>query len=156
MDLLTIWRHGAVMAALCGTGTLAGAAPAPAADGVTTRGAAAGAPTSAPSSAPDRTAALGAPRAVTPPAAGKAAGSSKAADDAELDAARGGAGASATLIDTRLAGQVSGNSANNVQTGWNVIDGGAFSNMTGIPIVVQNSGANVLIQNATVIQLQLQ
>ena len=139
MDLLTIWRHSAVLALLCGTGALA-----------------AGAPTSAPSGTPDRTAALAAPRAVTPPAAGKAAGSSKAADDAELDAARGGASASATLIDTRLAGQVSGNSANNVQTGWNVIDGGAFSNMTGIPIVVQNSGANVLIQNATVIHLQLQ
>lgn len=75
-----------------------------------------------------------------------------AADD-ELDTARGGSGV--TTIDTRLAGEVSGNSATNVQTGWNVIDGGAFANMTGIPIVVQNSGANVLIQNATVIQLQL-
>jgi hypothetical protein len=139
MDLLTIWRHGAVQALLCGWCALAGAAP-----------------TSAPSSTPGRTAALAAPLAVTPSAAGPAAGSTKAADDAELDAARGGAGANATLIDTRLAGQVSGNSANNVQTGWNVIDGGAFSNMTGIPIVVQNSGANVLIQNATVIHLQLQ
>jgi hypothetical protein len=76
-----------------------------------------------------------------------------AAADDELDTARGGTG---TTIDTRLAGQVSGNTATNVQTGWNVINGGAFANMTGIPIVVQNSGANVLIQNATVIQLQLQ
>jgi hypothetical protein len=36
-----------------------------------------------------------------------------------------------------------------------VIQGGSFANMSGIPIVVQNSGANVLIQNATVINLQL-
>lgn len=72
--------------------------------------------------------------------------------DAELATQRGGA---ATTVDTRLTGQVSGNVANNVQTGWNVIDGGAFANMTGIPIIVQNTGANVLIQNATVIHLQL-
>lgn len=77
-----------------------------------------------------------------------------AAGDAELEGTRGGAGV--TTVDTRIAGQVSGNSANNVQSGWNIIDGGAFANITGIPIVIQNSGANVLIQNATVIQLQLQ
>jgi hypothetical protein len=77
-----------------------------------------------------------------------------AAGDAELEGTRGGAGV--TTIDTRIAGQVSGNSANNVQSGWNIIDGGAFANITGIPIVIQNSGANVLIQNATVIQLQFQ
>lgn len=78
----------------------------------------------------------------------------RSAGDDELDSARGGA--DTTVIDTRLTGQVSGNTANNVQSGWNVIDGGAFANMTGIPIIVQNSGANVLIQNATVIQLQFQ
>ena len=85
-------------------------------------------------------------RPASPPA-----GAQLAADD-ELDNARGGSGV--TLTDTRLAGQVSGNTAVNVQTGWNVIEGGSFANMAGIPIVVQNSGANVLIQNATVIQLQ--
>lgn len=78
----------------------------------------------------------------------------EAAGDAELEVTRGGAGV--TTVDTRIAGQVSGNSANNVQSGWNIIDGGAFANISGIPIVIQNSGANVLIQNATVIQLQLQ
>lgn len=146
MDSLTIWRHGAVLAALCGPCALSGAASPPAVESVAARAAAASAPvargpaTSAPSNAPGRT----------------AAGAVDTVDDAELDGARGGAGASATLVDTRLAGQVSGNTANNVQTGWNVIDGGAFSNVTGIPIVVQNSGANVLIQNATVIHLQLQ
>ncbi|MFL6707552.1 MAG: hypothetical protein ACJ8HI_05030 [Massilia sp.] len=72
--------------------------------------------------------------------------------EAELDRARGGA--DTTLVDTRLSSQVSGNSATQVQTGWNVINGGAFANLTGIPIVIQNSGANVAIQNATTIELQ--
>lgn len=74
-----------------------------------------------------------------------------AADDL-LARARGGTGV--TTINTRLSGTVSGNSANHVTTGANVIQGGSFANMSGIPIIVQNTGANVLIQNATVINLQ--
>jgi hypothetical protein len=58
--------------------------------------------------------------------------------------------------DTRLNGDVANNSAVNVQTGSNSIDTGSFANMSGIPVVIQNSGANVLIQNATVINLQFQ
>ena len=76
-----------------------------------------------------------------------------AADDNLLARARGGS--DHTVIDTRLTGAVAGNTAVNVSTGANVIQGGSFANMSGIPIVVQNSGANVLIQNATVINLQL-
>ena len=37
----------------------------------------------------------------------------------------------------------------------NSIDGGALANASGVPIVIQNSGANVLIQNATIINLQM-
>ena len=74
-----------------------------------------------------------------------------AADDL-LERARGGT--DVTTISTRLTGAVSGNSATDVITGANVIQGGSFANMSGIPIVVQNSGANVLIQNATTINLQ--
>jgi hypothetical protein len=76
-----------------------------------------------------------------------------AADDKLLARARGGS--DQTVIDTKLAGTVAGNTATNVISGSNVIQGGSFANMSGIPIVVQNSGANVLIQNATVINLQL-
>jgi hypothetical protein len=76
----------------------------------------------------------------------------EAAADDTLERARGGA--DVTTITTRLTGSVSGNSATNVATGANVIQGGSFANMAGIPIVVQNSGANVLIQNATTINLQ--
>ncbi len=71
----------------------------------------------------------------------------------QLAASRGGADtASATA---QLGATVANNSATNVSSGANIIDGGAFANMSGLPMVIQNSGANVLIQNATVINLQL-
>jgi hypothetical protein len=60
-----------------------------------------------------------------------------------------------TASSAVLGAGVTGNSATDVATGANVINGGAFANMTGLPVVIQNSGANVLIQNATVINLQL-
>jgi hypothetical protein len=75
------------------------------------------------------------------------------AADALLDDARGGT--DTTDIDMRLTGSVTGNSATNVGSGANVITNGSFANMAGIPLVVQNSGANVLIQNATVINLRM-
>jgi hypothetical protein len=75
----------------------------------------------------------------------------QAADIGKLDASRGGAD---TKNDVKLDGVVTGNSATNVTTGGNMIDAGSFANMTGIPVVIQNSGANVLIQSSTVINVQ--
>ena len=92
------------------------------------------------------------PQALPPPAS---AVLGAAAADNLLERARGGSDLTVIDIDTKLTGAVAGNTATNVTTGWNVIQGGSFANMSGIPIVVQNSGANVLIQNATVINLQL-
>lgn len=57
--------------------------------------------------------------------------------------------------DMELSGTVAGNSARNVNTGMNTISGGAFTNSSGLPIVIQNTGANVLIQNATIINVQM-
>jgi hypothetical protein len=74
-----------------------------------------------------------------------------AAELGKLEQTRGGTD---TRNDMKLDGVVTGNSATNVNTGTNVIDSGAFSNMSGIPVVIQNSGANVLIQSATIINLQ--
>lgn len=71
----------------------------------------------------------------------------------QLTASRGGA--DTTNATAQLGATVANNSATNVSSGSNIIDGGAFSNMSGLPMVIQNSGANVLIQNATVINLQL-
>lgn len=70
---------------------------------------------------------------------------------ARLEAQRGGTD---THNDMNLNGSVAGNSAVNVVTGNNTIDAGSFANMSGIPVVIQNSGANVLIQSATIIKLQ--
>lgn len=55
-----------------------------------------------------------------------------------------------------LTGTTSGNSAQNVITGNNAIEAGSFDQMTGLPVVIQNSGANVLIQNAVIVNLQMQ
>ena len=78
----------------------------------------------------------------------------QAVDLGKLEHERGRA--DTVFNDTKLNGDVANNSAINVQTGSNTIDAGSFANMSGIPVVIQNSGANVLIQNATVINLQFQ
>ena len=73
--------------------------------------------------------------------------------DALLAKERGG-------TDTQLSqnnsnGAVSGNVASQLTTGSNSISSSAFSNSSGIPIVIQNTGNNVLIQNSTILNLQL-
>jgi hypothetical protein len=57
--------------------------------------------------------------------------------------------------DMRLSGTTASNTATNVATGTNAISAGSFSNMSGLPIVIQNTGANVLIQNAVILNLQM-
>lgn len=87
------------------------------------------------------------------PAARQAAQDAIPAKDSEnLDLQRGGT--DTVNNDMRLDGSVANNNAVNVVTGNNVIDAGSFANMSGIPVVIQNTGANVLIQNATIINLQ--
>ena len=54
-----------------------------------------------------------------------------------------------------LSGTTANNSATDVLTGTNTISAGAFANMSGLPVVIQNSGANVLIQNAVILNLQM-
>ncbi len=41
------------------------------------------------------------------------------------------------------------------QTGHNVIGGGSFEGAAGFPVTVQNTGNNVIIQNAFIINLDL-
>ena len=99
----------------------------------------------------------GAPAVMPPSVAGQptpaAPPASPAVASAEvLGSARGGSDAIAS--DTRVQGGVNGNAATNVNSGANLIQSGSFANSAGIPVVIQNSGANVLIQNATVINLQ--
>jgi hypothetical protein len=77
-----------------------------------------------------------------------------AADLGKLEHSRGGTDTYNINNNANLNGVVTGNSAWNVVTGSNSIDSGAFANMQGIPVVIQNSGANVLIQSATIVNLQ--
>lgn len=58
--------------------------------------------------------------------------------------------------DMQLSGSVANNSAANVTSGNNYISDGSFSNMTGLAVTIQNSGSNVLIQNATIVNVQFQ
>lgn len=46
-------------------------------------------------------------------------------------------------------------SVHNSPTGSNMIGGGSFAGAAGVPIVIQNSGNGVLIQNATIINMTL-
>jgi hypothetical protein len=74
------------------------------------------------------------------------------AQDERLAQMRGGS--DAPWSEMKLAGTVASNSAVNVVTGANIVTEGSFSNASGLPMVIQNSGANVLIQNATIINVQ--
>ena len=69
-----------------------------------------------------------------------------------LASRRGGEG---VFNDNQLKGVVSNNSASNLTTGTNTISEGAFAGAVGLPTVIQNSGNNVLIQNATIVNVQL-
>ena len=73
------------------------------------------------------------------------------APTSKLDNTRGKAAGMTGQAD--LGGVVSGNSASNIVTGSNSIDTGSFANMSGIPVVIQNTGANVLIQSATIVNV---
>ena len=73
-------------------------------------------------------------------------------DAKTLSGYRGGA---LVRNDMTLNGTTDNNSAHRVTTGDNSIESGSFSNMSGIPIVVQNSGANVLIQNAVILNVTM-
>lgn len=79
-------------------------------------------------------------------------GVAKAVPATKLDNIRGGA--EVTVNDMRLHGTVADNAAVNVRSGYNSIAEGAFSNAAGIPTAIQNSGSNVLIQNATIVNVQ--
>ena len=78
---------------------------------------------------------------------------SVAVDSRDLAISRGGT--EVTLNDLKTNGVVSDNQANNLITGNNWVTEGSFAGATGFATVVQNSGNNVLIQNATIINLQV-
>jgi hypothetical protein len=77
---------------------------------------------------------------------------SKPMTAAALAARRGG---DRIFNENQLRGVVADNNASNLTTGTNIISDGAFAGSVGLPMVIQNSGNNVLIQNATIVNVQL-
>lgn len=76
-----------------------------------------------------------------------------AVPDSELANYRGGA--TITNIND-LNGTLYNNSALDSVTGGNFVTDGALAGSTGFSTLIQNSGNNVLIQNATILNLQVQ
>lgn len=68
-----------------------------------------------------------------------------------LDGLRGG---DSVENRNRVTGEVGGNTAERVTTGATMLGGGAFAGASGITTVIQNTGANVLIQNGMVVNVQ--
>lgn len=64
-------------------------------------------------------------------------------------------GGTALASDMQLSGVVTDNRVSDASTGSNLVTQGAFAGAAGLPVVIQNSGNNVLIQNATIVNLQL-
>ena len=64
-------------------------------------------------------------------------------------------GAADVFNNKQLRGVVTDNRAVNVTTGNNLITEGSFSGASGVPMVIQNSGNNVLIQSATILNIQV-
>lgn len=76
-----------------------------------------------------------------------------AVPDSELSNYRGGATISnMNDLDASLYGNIALDSA----TGSNLVTEGALAGMSGLSTVIQNSGNNVLIQNAVILNLQVQ
>jgi hypothetical protein len=74
-------------------------------------------------------------------------------DSAALANFSGGTAVTATIT---LNGTVANNNVDHVVTGANMISTGSFNGAMGLPMVIQNSGSGVLIQNATIINVQFQ
>ena len=74
----------------------------------------------------------------------------------QLDAQRGGTDTGPLTINANiLKAKLYDNAAVDNVTGNNSINGNAFSGASGLPIVIQNSGNNVIIQSGTVLNLTM-
>lgn len=60
-----------------------------------------------------------------------------------------------TLNNQKVAALLSGNTANNNVTGYNIIDNGSFEGASGLVSVIQNSGNNVIIQDSTIVNVTI-
>lgn len=71
----------------------------------------------------------------------------------QLASLRGGA--ETVVNESMLNGSVHENQAYNLTTGGNLIGESSFAGSNGFSTVIQNSGNNVLIQNSTIVNVQI-
>jgi len=92
------------------------------------------------------------------PAARRQPGVFATPDEERLDRQRGMADTHIELTNNtnNATATVGNNTASNLTTGNNIIRDGSFGNSSGIPMVIQNTGNNVVIQNSTILNLRLQ
>jgi len=75
---------------------------------------------------------------------------------AQLESHRGGTDTGPVTINANmLNAKLFNNKATDNVTGNNTINGNAFAGASGLPIVIQNSGNNVIIQSGTVLNLTM-
>lgn len=96
-------------------------------------------------------AALAAPPGDTPPP--PAFGPATSVDT--LQGMTGGSDTTNNITQQTVTGTMSDTEANNTVSGGNLVSGNAFGSSAGLPTVIQNSGNNVLIQNATVVNVRM-
>ncbi|WHZ22691.1 MAG: hypothetical protein OJF47_001803 [Nitrospira sp.] len=81
---------------------------------------------------------------------------SKPVPETRLDSHRGGTDSGPLTINANfLNAKLNDNAAIDNVTGHNTITGNAFAGASGLPIVIQNSGNNVIIQSGTVLNLTI-
>jgi len=67
----------------------------------------------------------------------------------------GGSDTTNNINQQTLNGTMSDTEARDTVSGSNVVSGSAFGSSAGLPTVIQNSGNNVLIQNATIVNVRM-
>lgn len=67
----------------------------------------------------------------------------------------GGTDTTKNINQQTLNGSMSDTEARDTVSGSNVVSGSAFGSSAGLPTVIQNSGNNVLIQNATIVNVRM-
>lgn len=75
-------------------------------------------------------------------------------DTEVLETQRGGS--DLHLSEIHAAGSVSEVQAHDLVTGHNIVSDNALAGAAGLPMVIQNSGNGVLIQNAVILNVQVQ
>ncbi|GAB3289721.1 hypothetical protein [Parahaliea aestuarii] len=96
-----------------------------------------------------------------PPLSASLAPGLQPVDSAELDLQRGREGLNVDdmvvlLGEVRADAHISDNVLTSQQTGANLVEAGAFGNASGLVFSVQNSGNHVVIQNTTLINVNMQ